>query len=345
MSKVRFSVATPEEHEVAARKRTGFARPLSLSPLEAYLGLKALFGEPNRECIDKTAQQWVFLIKTEDAQIEVNDWKYESWSIHVYDANDDVGRSGDLIKELEKQIIQASAKHRSFLSNLLKSPAGHVIENPYALYYRTAQDLIGIAEKLHIKHGTPSSTVSGLGDWSTHYTICRAAVFNLIAAIEGFLNLMYEIYLKAELRDDRIADRLAREQIDVKLRLAPIYCDCFTGKPIDHTAEAFRNFNRLVNTRNDFIHANVTKSMKTPVVSYDDMTFVVSPEDLRDGILPGSMNDIGIEDVKKSKAIVDAIVALVFSNMKPRDRMQFESIMLEQFINVEYHDGVPVILG
>jgi hypothetical protein len=251
MSKVKFSVATPEEHEVAAKERTGFARPSSLSPLEAYLGLKALFGEPNREYVDETAQQWVFLIKTEDAQIEVNDWKLESWSIHVYDKNNDVGRSEELIKELEKQIIHALAKQRSLLSDLLKSPAGHIIENPFALYYRTAQELIEIAEKLHTKHGTPSSTASGLGDWSTHYTICRAAVFNLIAAIEGLLNLMYEIYLKAELRDDRIVQRLAREQIDVKLRLAPIYCDCFIGKPIDHTTEAFRTFNRLVNTRND----------------------------------------------------------------------------------------------
>jgi hypothetical protein len=345
MSKVKFFVATPEEHEVAAKNRTGFARPLSLSPLEAYLGLKGLFGEPNREYIDETAQQWVFLIKTEDAQIEVNDWKLESWSIHVYDENSDVGRSEDLINELEKQIIHASAKHRSFLSNLVKSPAGHVIENPYALYYRTAQELIEIAEKLHARDGTRSSTASDLGDWSTHYTICRAALFNLIAAVEGLLNLMYEIYLKAELRDDRIADRLAREQIDVKLRLAPIYCDCFTGKPIDHTTEAFRNFNRLVNTRNDFIHANVTKSMKIPVVSYDEMSFIVTPGNSRDGILPGLMNDIGIEDVKNIKAIVDAIVALVFSNMKPRDRMQFESVMFEQFINVEYHDSIPVILG
>ena len=114
MSKVKFSVETPDEYEVAARNRTGFASPLSLSPLEAYLGLKALFGEPKRgEYIDETGMQWVFFIKTEGAQIEVNDWKLESWSIHVYEENNDVGRSEDLIKELEKQIIQASAKHRS----------------------------------------------------------------------------------------------------------------------------------------------------------------------------------------------------------------------------------------
>jgi len=191
MSKVKFSFATPEEHEVAAKNRTGFARPLSLSPLEAYLGLKALFGEPNRQYIDETAQQWVFMIKTKDAQIEVNDWKLESWSIHVYDQNNDVGRSEHLIKELEKQITHALAKHRSLLSDLLKSPAGHVI----------------------------------------------------------------------------------------------------------------------------------------------------------DSVLPSLMSDIGIEEVNKIKAIVDASVAQLLSNMKPRDRKGFESVMFEEFINVEYHDGVFIILG
>jgi hypothetical protein len=90
----------------------------------------------------------------------------------------------------------------------------------------------------------------------------------------------------------------------------------------------------------------VTKSMKTPVVSYDEMTFILGPEDLRqDSILPILMGNIGIEDVKKIKAIVDAIVAQVLSNMTPRDRKEFESVMFEQIINVEYHDGVPVILG
>jgi hypothetical protein len=344
MSKVEFSVATLEEHKVSTNNRTAFARPLSLSPLEAYLGLKSLFGKPNREHIDPTKQQWVFLLKTDGARIEINDWKLESWSIHIYEQNKDEARAKRLIKELERQIIQASAKHRALVSNLLKNPAGHVIENPFALYYRTARELLAIAEELRKEHGNLPSAATKLGD-STRYTLCRAAFFHLIAAVEGWLNLVYEVYLKAELRDNRIVDRLAREQIDVKLRLAPIYCDCFAGRPIDHTTEAFRNFNRLVNARNDFIHANVTTSMKTPVVSHDDMTFITSTENPENGIVPGLMSDLGIEDVQKIKAVVDDILAQTLASMKPRDRREFESVMHEEFINVEYEDGVPVIVG
>src|SRR5713226_1090248 len=344
MSKVEFSAATSEEYRDIGSDHTDFVRPLSLSPLEAYLGLKSLFGEPNREDIDVTAQQWAFFIETDKARIMVNDWKLESWSIHIYEQNKDKARAERLIKELERQIIQASAKHRAFCSKLLKSPAGHVIENPFALCYRTARELLEIAEQLSQKDGGLPDAATKPDD-STGHTLCRAAFFHLIAAVEGWLNLVYEIYLKAELRDHRIVDRLAREQVDVKLRLAPIYCDCFPGKPIDHTTEAFRNFHRLVNTRNDFVHANVTTSMKTPVVSLDDMTFIVTTDNSENGFVPGLTSDLGIEDLGNITAIVDEILAQALASMKPRDRREFGSVMHQDFINVEYQDGVPAIVG
>jgi len=150
--------------------------------------------------------------------------------------------------------------------------------------------------------------------------------------------------LKVELRDDRVADRLVREQVDLKLRLAPVYCDCFAGQPIDHTTQAFRNFHRLVNARNDFIHANVTRAMKTSVVNYDGMTFLVNLERNQDATVPDSMSGFGIEETKSIKGTVDAILSQVLTSMKPRYKKEFGSVVHEQFINVEYEDGVPVIV-
>jgi uncharacterized protein (UPF0216 family) len=341
MSRIEFLVAASEEPKVSTEDRTAFARPANISPLEAYLGLKSLFGEPDREHIDPTCQQWAFLIRTDGARIEINDWKFESWSIHVYEQNGDVARAKLLIKEITRKIVHASSKQSGLISNLLKNPQGHVVQNPYALHYRTAEELIEIASRLSVKEGGKSSR---LGD-SAGRTLHRATFFHLVAAVEGWLNLVYEIYLKPELRENRIVDRLAREQIDVKLRLAPIYCDCFAGRPIDHTTNAFRNFHRLVNARNDFIHANLAPSMKTPVVSLDDLTFLASPDDQDGGILSGLVGDLQSKDVQEIKDAVDEILAQALATMKPRDRKQFESVMHEEFINVHYEDGVPVILG
>ena len=307
------------------------------------MGLKSLFGEPNREQIDESKQQWVFFLRTDGARIEINDWKLESWSIHVYEKDQDEARARRLIVELERQIANASTKRRALIPDHLKKPAGHVIENPFALHYQTAEELMAIAEKLRSERGAPASAPM-LDNLSGHYTLCRAAFFQFVAAIEGLLNLLYEIYLKAELRDDRIAERLLREQIDIKLRLAPVYCECFAGQPIDHTTPAFRDFHRLVNARNDFIHANVTKAMKTAVVNYDGMTFLVSPKRDGDTIVPDSMSDFGIEEMKSVKASVDGILSQVLTSMRPRCKKEFGSVVHEEFINVEYEDGVPVIV-
>lgn len=81
-------------------ERTAFARPAEISPLHAYIGLKSMFGEPNREYIDEDKQQWVFLLKTTGAKLEVNDWKLGSWSVHVYEENGDKARAEKIIKDL-----------------------------------------------------------------------------------------------------------------------------------------------------------------------------------------------------------------------------------------------------
>jgi len=345
MPKIDFSIAMPDEFQIAGEDRTSFAKPSSLSPLKAYLGLKSLFGEPNRDFLDDTKQQWVFLIKADEALIEVCDWKIESWSIHVYEKNKDEVRAGLLSAELEKQIAEAAKKQGSLASSLLRNPSGHVIENPFALYYETAGELTEIAKQLNSEHRIASNSGIKLPVGSTESTLCRAAFFQLIAAVEGLLNLVYELYLKKELRDGRIVERLAREQIDMKLRLAPIYCDCFEGRPIDHTTESFHNFQRLVNRRNDFIHANLTKSMKTAIVRHDEMTFVASAEDQKPTPIPNSISDVEIEDVKKIKAVVDELIAQLLAGMRPVYRKVFRSVMYDAFIHVEYEEGVPVVLG
>lgn len=183
-----------------------------------------------------------------------------------------------------------------------------------------------------------------LGDWQTPYTLCQAAFFQLFAAAEALLNLIYEFYLKPELRDNAISSRLANQHIDLKLRLAPIYCDCFAGKAFDHATDAFQRFQRLVNARNNFIHANITKSMKQPVIDYDDMIFVLDAETSADGVVPGIVSNLGVDEIKNIRLTIDGIVNVILANMQPRYRREFRSVIREEVIEVEYEDGVPVIV-
>ncbi len=343
MAKLEFVSAIPEDFESSdVTPRTLLSKPSDLNPLEVYLGLKRLFGEPDRTFIDEDKQQWVFLLKTTDSRIEVYDWKLDSWSIAVYQKDNDEQRARKIVDELLKQIKKSFSQQRATAAALLKNPQGHVIENPFALYYQTANELVDLAEQLQsheIEFFGPFPTLR----WSeAQYTLCRSAFFQYVAAMEGLLNLIYEIYLRPELREDRIADRLSREQIDVKLRLAPVYCDCFRDKPIDHTTDAFKNFHTLANARNNFIHANLTKAMRTPLVVHEGASYLIRHAKIN-GKLPNSFRDVGIEEIRKVRDSISDIVDQVLAHMKPRYRREFSSVMHDGHIRIEYEDGVPVI--
>jgi hypothetical protein len=213
------------------------------------------------------------------------------WSIAVYEQNHDPAKAEHLAQELERQILDASRRQNSLIEELLKAPVGYAIQNPFALYFRTAEELIGVAE-----------IAAGREALSTP-AICQAAFFQLLFAAEGFLNLIYELHLKPALRDNRIAGRLGRDPISVKLRLAPIYCDGFAGKPLDHRTKAFPNFQRLFKIRNNFVHANVTKDMKHPVVEYDEVELIRWRDESLDD-LTSPARDLGVDDVKRVRIMI-----------------------------------------
>jgi hypothetical protein len=77
MSKIEFSVADTITFEaINSRRRTCLVQPSDLSPLEAYMGLNDLFGEPDMEVFDEDKQQWIFGIRAEGAHLEVYDYKF-----------------------------------------------------------------------------------------------------------------------------------------------------------------------------------------------------------------------------------------------------------------------------
>lgn len=259
-----------------------------------------------------------------------------TWSIAVYEKNHNLERAEGLTVELQRQIIQASKQHRPLIDKLSKTPSGHFIQIPFALNYNGAQELVEHAEQQLLRDARDRSLPPAERDDAlSPLTLFQAAFFQLFAAAEALLNLVYELYLKSDLRDDRISQHLSREQIDLKLRLAPIYCECFVGKPFDHTTDLFRKFQKWITVRNNFIHANITKDLKQPVVKYDDLIFILDTQ---------GWSGPSLEDVKDLKQTVDALVSQILSNMQPRYRKEFGLVVHHELISVEYEDGMPVIV-
>lgn len=329
--------------------RSFLLKPEEVSPLEAYLVLKETFGEPNDEFFDESKSQWSYLLKLQNTYIQIYDWKIDSWSLAVYseDRKEETGQK--IAKSIHQCIKSQVPKFKSKIKDCISKPAGYVIQNPYHLYYQTANELLelvklGVSSPEALQNTETEQIKFLIRNLSPDSSVCRAAFFLYIASFEGLLNLIYELYLRSSLRDQRIYEHLGREQIDIKLRLAPVYCDCFQDEPVDRNTEEFKKFHSIINLRNDFIHANFTKSMRSPIVVEDGYTFFNPLVDTNNQGLPRNFSELEVEHIEIVKMILDDMVKKLLQHMKPRFRKEFTLAMENEYIEVEYEEGMMLIV-
>jgi hypothetical protein len=322
-------------------KRTTLIRPPELSPFLIYLILKDLFGEPNSS-YDETKTQWGYELRVPGAILDICDWKITSWSIGVYAETGNIDDGERIGREFIDLLKKQSSKYTSRVKDATSQAKTFLMQNPFALYYQSAQNIM---EHLFGRGDqAEDNTISVALDPEWVSDLCRSTFFLFIASFEGLMNLIYELYLKAELRDERIYDRLSREQIDIKVRLAPIYCECFRSDLIQHESEVFKRFHSIINIRNDFIHANLTKTMKNPVINEDDCLFIIENSTRDKSGLPKSINSLTSDDLLTIEKSMEEMIDLLVENMKPRYRREFKSIMYNEAVLIEVEDSEIVVI-
>jgi hypothetical protein len=322
-------------------QRDHVLKPDELSPYDVYITLKEAFGNPNSLHFDDIKCQWQFALETPHAYVEVYDWKVLTWSIAVY-LKPGAEKSPEKVgEEFLKVLVKQHLRHKIAIEKRLKNSDGVVIENPYIAYLETADSILElIAEVIDPKNcESEGKSLLGFDKWLKQYDLARAAFIMYLASVEGFLNLIYELYLRKELREKRIYERLAREQVDLKLRLAPVYCDCFDAGVIDFEAVQFKEYHSLANLRNDLVHANVTKPMLNPLVYEDGFEFVIDVASESKIGIPNNFRDFDYSHACLAKSITQNVVKYVIKAMSPRFRREFEHILELEYIKVEYEDG------
>lgn len=335
-----LDVAPGEER----RQRDYLLKIDHLAPYEVYLALKGRFGESNSDYCDDTKTQWEYFLQSADAYIEIYDWKLSTTSIGVYCKHGKTCDAEKIAHSVVSLLEEEAKKYASIVKSRTKAPEGLVIENPFFLYYETANSILELIHDIEegsvcVRKDKSPSFLDNFPLFLKRADLARSALLIFLSSAEGFVNLLYELYLKKDLREKRIYDRLSREQIDLKIRLAPIYCECFRGEPIDTENEAFKRFHTLVNLRNDFVHANVTQPMMSAVLHEDGKQFIVGSKATTSIGVSVSFSDLEAQDVEVAKEIVDDLVQLVLRAMSPRFRREFESVMKEEHIAVEIGDG------
>jgi len=324
-----------------------------ISPYLIYIILREKFGPPNSDMIDEDKQQWEWAFRYSDFYITIYDWKLLSTSIAVYHEGADKEKSKTLAESINALLTKEALQRKSKIKSVIKSATRKIFENPFITYYSTAVSLLELASFIDdvILQGASAARnnsevdisslmTGGFELWEKKNDLYRSAFLMFLSSFEGFMNILYELYLKEELRTDRLYERINREQIDIKLRIAPIYCDGFKTKVINHEDDRFKNYLRLINLRNDYVHANLVKRLERYIHEEDDYTFIIENEDTSD--IPTNISELELKHIHIAKECIDKIVELVIESMDTRTRKEFRNIIFQGEIEVEDEHGILI---
>lgn len=302
---------------------------LPLRPIDVYCVLKRLYGEPN-ETADNYKSQFEYCFRANDCYVFVYDWKLTRCSIAAMHDHGDVKAANRVVDEVAALILANLEKARSDIRKAAKLDGQTIYENPFATYYRAASRLMKLSDM----------------DDEAEIDSYIAAFFLFQSAFEGLVNLLYEVYLRPEFREDRFISRFAREQLDLKIRLAPIYCSCFKPHPISARDPAFAEWHRMVNLRNDFIHANLVEGLRHKLISFEGRQFFVYAGREIPTELPRSAAELWPDDIERMKRSIDGIVALLRNHLKRGYGAGFRRLVRDSYISVEVSKtGRPTVSG
>ncbi len=303
--------------------------PLHTPPYLTYLVLREKFGEPT-EIRERDGDEGFCLYEIgvqDDTRLSVFlwGWSYEGvLSQHsekitltdpfFYAYGKDEQRVQKEIREFIRLITEECKNRKGKIAEVLKNAQPIYVENPFYLYFEGGKSLLQQAKE-HNQHDKKAGH------------LCRSAFFMFMASFEGFLNLLYESFLDVNLRtDQRLTKYLQRLDIDLKLRLAPRFCVCFESTSFEKSEE-FARFQSLVNLRNDFLHANLVKTMKHALHEEDGLVFDVSEEyevlnKYGVAIDPAKLKVEQLQFVHKT---IEDMVNHVLAAMKPLYRLEANS--------------------
>ncbi|MBI3124497.1 MAG: hypothetical protein HYZ10_08830 [Ignavibacteriales bacterium] len=310
----------------SVRNRDFLFKGYSLLPYQVYLILKNKYDVPVYKQ-EEWKVQWMYLIEHKNAFFEIYDWKLTSWSMGVYLKDSKVNISEKLAAELSDLLEKDASKYNSICKSKQNNSEEYVIQNPYVIYRETADSILDTLIK---NKNLTTESYNNLGDTD----LCRSAFLMYLSSVEGFINLIYELYLRKELKEKRIYERLLREQIDLKIKLAPVYCDCFKNKILDSEDDNFKRFHSLANLRNDFVHANFTNSMITPVIYEDNYEFILFKSSETSIGIPNNFSDFEIQHIEDTKEITANLITWIVSSMTSIHKREFMELIDKEFIKI-----------
>jgi hypothetical protein len=190
----------------------------------------------------------------------------------------------------------------------------------YKKYLQTVYDMEYDPEKM----AYIDKFLAGLG------MFYRSIIVYYFLAFEGFVNLLYHAFLKKELKDQNLEQRL---DIEMKVLLMPALCNGFRNELLDPESEMLKNFKRLRNYRNEIFHSKITDSLKYVAFVQDGFFYTIDMEKSKKGsLLPPAGKALQKEDALKVKSIVDILIEEILNKMDDESSKLVKRFIVKELI-------------
>lgn len=323
-----------------------------LSPLSLYKYLKARFGLPIG------AMMATKNFGTTDNLVH--------WHYHLLSCENEihfVGKSGgiEVVLKLKEYIKFNSEDWEIMIKNIKSSFANQGKEmssiqktferytlfiNPFTRLNKTLGDLKNELSSLNISEVqnnlNPDLTKAerdeywkAFRDWISNMerAVSIGCTIRMLCPVlcESFINLVILVLCKEEIKKDRRRyENFLRQDIDVRIKDLNLKCNGFI-KPIDSEDKRFKDFQTLMNSRNDFLHGNIDpKTLMFEDVYFDMGDIPLFNED--SGIIYKTMKNY-LKNVEPETALGDHLktmkfIAFILDHMVPSVADDLSQLMM-----------------
>lgn len=252
-----------------------------LKPSDLYCYLYAKFGMPNgiqnflRGNTSDNLIHWEWTLEFKDRFIHIlgKNLKTEIWLIGGWDS------THKLPDQLVEIIKNDYSNYKKEMGEIRKSLEDwDIFTNTYQSLKKSINQLKKDLDSLDLdplneKPKAPKDlmfTEETQENWAKiltkyHRGIGLSMSLNIMIPIlaESFVNLIFFILCRRDIKDNkRIFDSFTRSNIDVKIQSLHIHCIGFK-KAIDWSSDACKEYNNIINRRNDLLHGNINiKTLK-----------------------------------------------------------------------------------
>lgn len=153
-----------------------------------------------------------------------------------------------------------------------------------------------------------------------------ASIMSFILSIEALFNIIFEVYLKKEISNDKeLREHLFRLPLKDKWSLFSSLCTCFS-KSLNKQNKGYKSLNRLIKIRNSWAHVNLKDEMRTYFIEKSNLLFATKSSP----IIKDSQPLISTADYNWATQIkndVDTIKSEILNAMKRKPKAEFSKAL------------------